>query len=98
MDIMDQFTNKTDFLLSSDTSLIQPTQTVAKPKRKRKTYKCNECNRIRKLLHIDRGICHVCYEYKPAATSGNKVIDNFIKYTQTNYLSGSGKMEFVPYD
>ncbi|GBC26970.2 kinase-like domain-containing protein [Rhizophagus irregularis DAOM 181602=DAOM 197198] len=33
--------------------------------------------------------------FKP---SGNKIIDNFIKYTQVNLIKVEGKMEFVPYD
>ena len=33
--------------------------------------------------------------YKP---SGNKVIDDFIKYTLINDNKFAGKMEFVPYD
>ncbi|CAB5396278.1 unnamed protein product [Rhizophagus irregularis] len=31
-------------------------------------------------------------------SSGNKVIDDFIKYTQINLTKSEGKMEFVPYD
>src|SRR3989442_8239679 len=58
--------------------------------------------RSRKTLDESHQICHVCYKYKTAATnkqSGNKVIDNCIKYTRTNYVdNNSGKMEFVPYD
>src|SRR3954468_3095934 len=50
--------------------------------------KCNERNRRRKTSD----------EYKTATQSGNKVIDDFIKYTQTNYINKKGKMEFVPYD
>ncbi|RIA86277.1 kinase-like domain-containing protein [Glomus cerebriforme] len=30
--------------------------------------------------------------------SGNKIIDDFIGYTQMNYISRRGKLEFVPYD
>ncbi|PKK66968.1 kinase-like protein, partial [Rhizophagus irregularis] len=33
--------------------------------------------------------------FKP---SGNKIIDNFIKYTQVNLIKVEGKMEFVPHD
>ena len=30
--------------------------------------------------------------------SGNNVIDDFIRYTLTNYIKKEGRMEFVPYD
>jgi len=33
--------------------------------------------------------------FKP---SGNKVIDDFIRYTPTNLTKEKGKMEFVPYE
>ena len=86
---MNQFAN--------NKSSIQPTQTVAK--RKRKTYKkCNECTRIRKT-YASHQICRICYVAKKIfKPSGNKVIDDFIKYTQTNYVQPEGKMDFVPYD
>ena len=91
---MDQLTNynhKIDLLISNDT-----------PSTKRKTYKkCNECKRRRKALDESHQICHVCYKLKTIVKpkqSGNKVIDDFIKHTQINYVVDSGKMEFVPYD
>src|SRR3954470_15878639 len=98
---MDPLPNNKYKIMPNDTSLIQPT--IVKST-KRKTYKkCNECNRRRKTLDESHQICHVCYNYKTAATpSGNKVIDDFIRYTQTNYanyrLKNVGRMEFVPYD
>ena len=79
-----------------DTSLGQPTQTIVKSKYKKK--KCNECNKNRTPLDKSHQICHVCYKAKGLKTSGNKVIDDFIRYTQTNYIKKEGKMEFVPYD
>ncbi|PKK67870.1 hypothetical protein RhiirC2_558684 [Rhizophagus irregularis] len=30
--------------------------------------------------------------------SGNKIIDDFIRYTQINLVNKSGKMEYVPYE
>ncbi|RIA84604.1 kinase-like domain-containing protein [Glomus cerebriforme] len=99
---MDQLTNykhKSDFLLSTDTSLNQhqPTQDTVKPKRKPK--KCNECNKKRIICDESNQICRNCYGtkliYKP---SGNKVIDDFIRYTLFNNTKFIGKMEFVPYD
>ena len=101
---MDQLTNykhKIDFLLiSNDTSLGQQTQTTANPKPKRKKYeKCNECNKRRKTLDESHQICHVCYKMKKIfKPSGNKVIDDFIRYTPTNLTKEKGKMEFVPYE
>ena len=75
---MDQLTNykhKIDFLLrSNDTSLIQPTQTIAKSKYKKK--KCNECKK-RKPLDESHQTCRNCYETKKIfISSGNKIIDD----------------------
>jgi hypothetical protein len=64
--------------------------------------KCKECNKKRIPLYESHQICHVCYKYQIALISklsGNKIIDDFIRYTQTNNVeSKNGKMEFVPYD
>src|SRR3954464_12872065 len=101
---MDQSTNykqKIDFLISNanDASLIQPTQTITKKRRKR--IHCSECNRKRTPLHESHQICHVCYKtkavYEPKP-SGYKIIDDFIKHTQINLVKEEGKMEFVPHD
>src|ERR1700733_14576289 len=44
-------------------------------------------------------ICNICYEAKKIIIpSGNKVIDDFIRYTLTNRSMRRGYMEFVPYD
>src|SRR2546423_562965 len=89
---MDQLTN--------DTSLIQMIQTTVKPKRKYKLRQCNDCNKRKFLLdEVSNQVCRNCYKaktmYKP---SGNKVIDDFIKYILINSKKFAGKMEFVPYD
>src|SRR5688572_20630285 len=98
---MDQLTNykhKINFLISNDIPLSQPTQITVKPKRKKKIL-CNECNKKREFLDESHQVCHVCYKaktiYKP---SGNKVIDDFVKYTLINGDKFAGRMEFVPYD
>ena len=68
---------------------------------KRKVYKkCNACNKRRRPLDESHKICRICYKsstlYKP---SGNKVVDDFIRYTQINScLEEARIMEFVPYD
>ena len=99
---MDKSTNhKNDFIISNDTSLIQPTQTIVKPKLKGKVCKkCNECNKRRKPLDESHQICHICYNMKMIfkSSSGNKIIDDFIKYTQFNLTNGGVKFEIVPYD
>ena len=60
--------------------------------------KCNVCNRKRKYLN-ESHICKSCYKPMTAfISSGNKIIDDFIKYTLTNRIEMDGKMEFVPYD
>ena len=98
---MDQLTNykhKIDFLISNanDTSLIQPTQTIIKKRRKK--IHCSECNKKRTPLDESHQICHVCYKAKELKLSGNKIIDDFIRHTQINYVKNKGKMEFVPHD
>ena len=61
--------------------------------------KCNECHQKRRYFHKIHRICHLCYNSKRLFTSsGNKVIDDFIKYTLTNRHTRAGKMEFVRYD
>src|ERR1043165_2554212 len=86
----------TDCLVSNDTFLSQPIQTTVK--RKRIIYeKCNECKK-RKSFRAGHNICRVCYRsnqiFKP---TGNKIIDDFIKYTQCNIIDNNGQMESVPY-
>ena len=98
MDQLTSYKHKIDFLISKDTFPSQPTQTTVKIKRtKRKRILCNECNQ--KKLDVNNQVCRNCYRvktiYKP---SGNKVIDDFIKYTLINDNKFAGKMEFVPYD
>jgi hypothetical protein len=97
---MKQLTNykhKTDSLNLNDTFLSQPTKTTLKPKIKRKIHaKCNECNK--RKSHLD-GICHNCYKMKTIfKPSGNKIIDDFIRHIQINFVKIEGKLEFVPYD
>jgi hypothetical protein len=75
---------------------MKPTQTIVKSKYKKK--KCNECKK-REPLDESYQICHVCYKMKTIfKPSENKIIDDFIKYTQINRVTDEGKMEFVPYD
>ncbi|UZO15244.1 uncharacterized protein OCT59_006675 [Rhizophagus irregularis] len=82
--------HKIDFLLLNDTQLTQ---------NKYEKKKCNECNKARTLSRINHQICHICYIAKRRIIpSGNKVIDDFIRYTQTNYVKDNGKMIFVPYE
>ncbi|RGB41336.1 hypothetical protein C1646_685766, partial [Rhizophagus diaphanus] len=79
--------------------LIQPTQTIIESKYKRS--KCPECNKRRKPLDESHQICHVCYKIKMVykyGSSGNKIIDDFIRYTQINLVNVNGKMEYVPYE
>ena len=91
---MDQLTN-----YKHNTSSIQPTQTQSIVKSKYKKQRCNECNKRRKTLDTNHQICHACYKMKERfKPSGNKVIDDFIRYTQINLVRNKGKMEFVPYE
>src|SRR6266498_3189008 len=90
---------KIDFLISNNmnnTSLINLTQNT--PKSKSKSKKCNGCNRRRKIFDETQQICCLCYAAKTVTSSGNKVIDDFIRYTLTNRYKRAGKMEFVQYN
>jgi hypothetical protein len=53
-------------------------------------------------LNVNHRICYLCYNIKPILKpeqSGNKVTDDFIRYTQSKYVSiTGGKMEFAPSD
>ena len=74
--------------------------TTVKSKRKYRQYEqCNECKKRRKPSEKDQKICCTCYKsntiFKPI---GNKIIDDFIKYTQHRHFDDIGKMEFVTYD
>jgi hypothetical protein len=88
---MDQPNNKIN-LISNDT-----TQTT-KYTKYMKSKECSECKRIRKPSDENHRICPLCYDARKLELSGSKVIDDFIKYTQTNYVHRGLKMEFVPYD
>ena len=53
----------------------------------------------RRPLDESHQTCRNCYETKKIfKPSGNKVIDDFIRYTQINLVREEGKMEFVPYE
>ncbi|RGB41317.1 kinase-like domain-containing protein [Rhizophagus diaphanus] len=57
---------------------------------------CDKCKKERRILKGVK-ICHCCHITKSIfKSSGNKVIDNFIK--QVNYATEYGKLEFVSYD
>src|ERR1043165_4664566 len=74
---------------------INISQTIVK-KRKKKIH-CSECNKNRIPLDESHPICHVCYKAKGLKTSGNKIIDDFIKQTQINYFKTGVMLEFVPH-
>ena len=55
--------------------------------RESKFKKCDECNQKRKYFNQKYQICHLCYNAKTLfKSSGNKVLDDFIKYTLTPRL------------
>src|SRR4051794_6911411 len=54
---------------------------------------CKECKELRKDLDKHQ-ICRLCYKIITLLKSGNKVIDDFIRYT---CVEGVTTMEFVPY-
>src|ERR1043165_7038357 len=72
-----------------------------KKKKKSEKMKCNECGKKRRSSDESHQICHICYKFKTAETyklSGNNDVDDFIRYTQINYVKKEGKMEFIPYN
>src|SRR4030095_16364437 len=62
---------------------------------------CIECKRKRKPSDESHQICHICYKATKLKLSGNKIIDDFVRYTHITVNtsnSTSKKMKFVPYD
>ena len=61
--------------------------------------KCSKCSKKRRPLKENHQICIICYQanllHKP---SGNKIIDEFITYTQINFVQESSRMTFIPFD
>ncbi|GES92946.1 kinase-like domain-containing protein [Rhizophagus clarus] len=69
------------------------------PKSNSKFKKCIKCSKYKKHFNEIHQTCWLCYEAnKIIIPSGNKVIDDFIRYTITNSHKKNGKMVFVPYD
>ena len=61
--------------------------------------KCNDCHQWRKSINESHQICKVCYKAKTIDNlSGNKFVDDFIRYTQVNHYKQFGIMEFVSHD
>ncbi|PKK55559.1 hypothetical protein RhiirC2_802079, partial [Rhizophagus irregularis] len=91
------YKHKIYLLISDNTPSIQPTQNSQNIYKK-----CNECNRKRKIFDKSHEICHMCYNIKTILKpkqSGNKVVEDFIRYTQSNYaFIEDGKIELIPYD
>src|ERR1044072_3622119 len=65
---------------------------------RKKREKCKDCNR-REITDKSHRICSVCFKsitlFNP---SGSEIVDDFIRYTQTNCGNKAEKMEFVSYD
>src|SRR2546423_10413229 len=90
---MDQITN---ISISSNKSLIHPMQNSISLRQKTKI--CNECNQKRKIYNEIDQTCHQCHRVKTIPLSGNKIIDDFVRYTLTNDIRMPGRMEFIPYN
>ena len=61
-----------------------------KPKRKIYEYNWRESS---------NRTCQSCNKLETTSIeSGNKIIDDFIRYTHTNHIKRPGKMEFVPFE
>ena len=92
---MDHYKLKINFLISNNAS-ANLTQNTPKPKSKVK--KCYGCNQRRKIFDETQQICSSCHITKSVTSSGNKVIDDFIRFTLTNRAKEYGRMKFVPHD
>ena len=58
--------------------------------------KCNECHKKRKPLKTNNQICIICHQTKLLyIPSGNKIIDEFVRYAQINFAQESSR--FIPY-
>src|SRR5688572_23284697 len=79
-----------NYLISNDASLSQQTYSTFR--------RCKGCNQRRKKFNEIHQICHLCYKARTVMQSGNKVIDDFIRFTLTNRSIGYGRMKFFPYD
>jgi hypothetical protein len=105
--IMEKSTN-IKYKILNDALSSQPVQTATKLKqskrkrrrrRKLEAKECSECKKIRKPYDENHQICYTCYYAKKRIIlSRNKVIDDFIRYTQINCPYKNGKMIFVPYE
>ncbi|GBC02886.1 hypothetical protein RclHR1_04880011 [Rhizophagus clarus] len=85
---------KIDFLISDNNTTSFSSSITLKPKLK----KCVGCNQRRKHFNGNNQVCEICYRATTIIQSGNKVIDDFIRYTLTNSSNIPIKMEFVSYD
>ena len=60
---------------------------------------CSECHLRRRPLKENHQICIICYQAKLLyKSSENEIVDEFIKYTQINFVQESSRMKFIPYD
>ncbi len=79
--------------------LFEPTMRFIVESEDENYNQCNECHKRRRSLKKNHQICIICYQakllYKP---SGNEIIDEFINYTQINFVQESSRMKFVPYN
>src|ERR1700722_12859702 len=59
---------------------------------------CKECHKRRKPSKENQN-CIICYQakllYNP---SGNEIMDEFIKYTQINFIQEFSRMKFISYN
>ncbi len=61
--------------------------------------KCNKCFKKRRSLKEHHQICIICYQSKLLYNSSeNEIIDEFIEYTQINFVQKSSRMKFISYN
>ncbi|GBC26963.2 kinase-like domain-containing protein [Rhizophagus irregularis DAOM 181602=DAOM 197198] len=83
-------------MMSDNMSLNRPARTAIFSKGE---IKCKECKKG-KIIDENYETCQLCYEIFKPNLSRNKVIDDFIRNTRVNFVTGSKRwiLEFVPHD
>ncbi|CAG8846252.1 27777_t:CDS:2, partial [Gigaspora margarita] len=76
-----------------------PVSFVSKRNKRKEGERCKKCNRKNFIWDKPSKLCKNCYEASLRFLSGNKLIDDFIEFTQISYASFARKsnLEFIPY-
>ncbi|GES92285.1 kinase-like domain-containing protein [Rhizophagus clarus] len=88
-----------ELMLNRKVKLIEPLKRFIIESEEENYNKCSECHMKRRPSKKNNQICIICYQakllYNP---SGNDIINEFIKYTQTDFVQETSRMRFISYD